>query len=133
MLCFRTAPTPDDVSLNLAILAASIVLGWLAGTLMTPGSAREETQFGAAGRAISTFASGYLLAKVDNLVNALLAPKLLLESSSVLPAFRITMALTAFAGMFLHIYVLRVYVLRWTSNPDDAKPSGDRGRTLSSE
>src|SRR5438552_672197 len=65
ILCFRVAPTPDDVSLNLAILVVSILFGWLAGMLMSPSSSREEGKFGVAAKTISTFASGYLLAKID--------------------------------------------------------------------
>ena len=122
ILCFRMAPTPDDVSLNFAILGASVVFGWLAGMLFTPSTSREEGQFGVAAKAISTFASGYLLAKIDNILNALLTPKMLLESSSLLPAFRLTLSLAAFVGMFLHIYILRVYILH--AVPDFKGPNG---------
>lgn len=133
ILCFRVAPTPDDVSLNLAILIASTVFGWLAGMLMSPSSSREEGQFGVAAKAISTFASGYLLAKIDQLLNALLSPKALLESSSVLPAFRVAMALAAIAGMFLHIYILRVYILQAVPDPKDANDPDHQKQTPPSE
>lgn len=122
ILCFRMAPTPDDVSLNLAILGASIVVGWFAGTLMSPGTFREEGQFGAAAKTISTFVSGYLLAKIDGVLNALLAPKMLLESSSLLPAFRIAMTLAVVVGTSLGVYIFRVYVLNWV--PDSKGPDG---------
>jgi hypothetical protein len=127
VLCFRTAATPDDASLSLTILAASVVLGWLAGTLASPGTAREEARFGATARAISTFASGYLLAKTDRIVDAVLAPQAVLAPPSVLPAFRIAMAVAAFAGVFLHIYILRVYILRWVPEPGPPPAPGDRG------
>jgi hypothetical protein len=122
ILCFRLAPTPDDASLNLALMGASIVVGWLAGTLASPGTLREEGRFGTTAKAISTFISGYLLAKIDNVMNALLAPRTLLESASLLPAFRLAMTLAVTIGTALGIYICRVYILDWVP---DAKSSND--------
>lgn len=133
VMCFRTAPTEDDASLSLAVLAASTILGWLAGTLMSPGTAREEARFGATARAISTFASGYLLAKADRLVDAVLAPQAVLASPTVLPAFRLAMAVTAFAGVFLHTYILRVYILLWVPPPATPTSRPDRPRVSRSD
>ena len=120
VLSFYVAPGTADVVLNIAILAASVVVGWLMGTLLSPGTLREQGQFGTATKAISTFISGYLLAKIDNVLNAIFAPKMLLESTSVLPAFRMAMALSGVVGMALVIYIMRVYVLEWVPASKEA-------------
>jgi hypothetical protein len=120
VLCFLTARTTDDASLSIAIFMAAMLLGWLTGFLLSPGTAREEARFGAAAKAISAFASGFLLAKLDNLLNALLAPKMVVEASSVLPAFRITIALSGFAGTVIYMYIARTYLLEWLPGPDNS-------------
>jgi len=122
VLSFYVAPAPADVVLNVAILATSVIVGWLLGTLLSPGTLREQGQFGNTAKAISTFISGYALAKIDDVLNAIFAPKMLLESTSVLPAFRLAMALSGVVGMALVIYMMRVYILEWV--PDSKEPNG---------
>jgi hypothetical protein len=132
-LCFQIAPTPDDRYLNLAIFGASVIIGWLLGTLISAGTSREEAQFGKAAKAISAFASGYVLAKIDNVVNALLAPKALLESANLLPAFRLIMSVAVITGAALWIYIVRAYILDWALTTKSVRNPPDKDKEPSNE
>src|SRR5271156_6532551 len=59
----RESPT----SLNLLIAVAGALIGWVVGMLTAPVSKTEEKKFPEYGKAISTFAAGYLAAKADKL------------------------------------------------------------------
>jgi hypothetical protein len=83
--------TPADVSprqLNLVILIAGGLVGWLVGMLITPVAPKEQAIFSETGKALSTFVTGYLVAKIDRIfdiamkqdgnVNGLLVGRLLM-------------------------------------------------------
>src|SRR5262245_29749662 len=53
--------------LNLWILIAGGLIGWGVGMLMTPISDAEEKKFPEYAKLISTFVTGYLVAKIDKL------------------------------------------------------------------
>ena len=53
--------------LNVLLLIAGALIGWAVGILITPISAQEAVQFSEFGKALSTFISGYLVAKLDKL------------------------------------------------------------------
>jgi xanthosine utilization system XapX-like protein len=62
--------TPADVSprqLNLVILIAGGLVGWVVGMLITPISPKEQAVFSETGKALSTFVTGYLVAKIDRI------------------------------------------------------------------
>jgi hypothetical protein len=62
--CFYAA---DSGWIHVLLLVFGMLLGWVVGILITPQSAEEKTQFSAYGAAISTFLSGYVVAKIDKL------------------------------------------------------------------
>jgi hypothetical protein len=87
--------TPADMSprqLNLVILIAGGLVGWVVGMLVTPVSPKEQAVFSETGRALSTFVAGYLVAKLDRIfdigmkqdgnVNGLLVGRLLMFVST---------------------------------------------------
>jgi hypothetical protein len=55
------------MTLNLLIVVTGGLIGWAVGMLMTPVSPTEKKHFPEYGKAISTFLSGYLVAKLDKL------------------------------------------------------------------
>src|SRR5262245_24059073 len=56
-----------DSRFNIVLLISGGLIGWLIGILMTPGPSEKE-RFTAYGVALATFASGYLVAKIDRLI-----------------------------------------------------------------
>lgn len=103
VLCFYVGASATDYSLNLAIMAAATTIGWLLGIVASPYDQAEQQRFSSVTRAVSAFVSGYLAAKLDALVNAVVAPGLILNP---LPGFRALLflgsALLATIGTFAY-------------------------------
>ena len=62
--------TPADVSprqLKLVILISSDLVGWVIAMLTAPLSPEEPAIFSQSARSISTFVTGYLVAKIDRI------------------------------------------------------------------
>lgn len=57
----------DSANLNALLVVAGTLVGWIVGMLMAPVSPGETKRFPEYGKAISTFAGGYLVGKVDKL------------------------------------------------------------------
>ncbi|UWU68222.1 hypothetical protein [Bradyrhizobium sp. NC92] len=53
--------------LSIQIIVAGGLIGWVVGILMTPQSPGEKSNFSDYGTAISTFVTGYLVAKIDRI------------------------------------------------------------------
>jgi hypothetical protein len=108
-LCYRVGSNPPtDHIINLAILIASIAIGWLFGTFVSPDTPDEETRFSRLGTAIKAFVSGYLVSKMDKLFTVIFDPDKLFQN---LPMFRFLLFVTGLIVAALVTYVLREYVL----------------------
>src|SRR6516164_10178858 len=55
------------IGINLVILIAGGLVGWVVGMLITPVSPKEQAVFSDTGRALSIFVAGYLVAKIDRI------------------------------------------------------------------
>jgi hypothetical protein len=67
-------------ALNIAVLVFGASTGWLAGILLSPYDPKEERAFPRYAAAASAFASGYLVSKVDRVLEDLLKPEFLFSS-----------------------------------------------------
>ena len=102
--------TPADVSprqLNLVILIAGALIGWVVGMLITPVSAKEQAVFSDAGKALSTFVAGYLVAKIDRIFDIATKQN---ENVDGLFVGRLLMFVSMFALGVLATFVWRSYV-----------------------
>jgi hypothetical protein len=78
--------------INVLVLISGALIGWVVGMLMTPVTGNEQAHFPEYGKALSTFVTGYLVAKLDRLfesvvgtptnINEVLIARLLLFISS---------------------------------------------------
>lgn len=101
---------PADVSprqLNLVILIAGGLVGWVVGMLITPISPKEQAVFSDAGKALSTFVAGYLVAKIDRLFDIATKQN---ENVNGLLVGRLLMFVSMFALGVLATFVWRSYV-----------------------
>lgn len=105
-LCFYIAIDKDVLTLNIATLILGIAIGWLIGVLISPYNTDEQTQFLTYTRAISVFVSGYLIAKVDKVVERMLSPDYLFNT---ITAFRGMSLITAIVVAMLVTFVFRQY------------------------
>lgn len=94
-------------------------LGWLFGVVVSPYTKDEESRFSKYAGAVSVFASGYLTAKIDPLVDKILHPDFIDTSSIV----RILMFFTAFLVSLLWTHASRSY----EENKDDSSSKDDTG------
>ena len=69
------ATTSADRCVNAVLVIACSSVGWALGMMLSPDSATEEKKFSNVWKGISLFISGYLLSKVDPLIDVLLKPE----------------------------------------------------------
>ena len=105
-LAWILGTTTNERSMNLMVTIGGTVLGWLIGILATPYDVAEKDQFTIYAKTISAFLSGYAVAKVDRLVDAILDPALALHD---LAPFRILAFLSAAGISFILVFVFRRY------------------------
>ena len=102
--------TPAEMSprqLNLVILIAGALIGWVVGMLITPVSPKEQAVFSDAGKALSTFVAGYLVAKIDRLFDIAMKQN---DNANGLFVGRLLMFVSMFALGVLATFVWRSYV-----------------------
>ena len=106
ILCFRFGTTPQDHDLNLTIFIVASVIGWILGILGTPYDQGEQKRFSSIARVASAFVTGYLAAKLDSVITAVLSPDVLLNP---LPGFRAMLLVGAALLATLGTFVYRRY------------------------
>jgi hypothetical protein len=102
--------TPADLSprqLNLVILIAGGLVGWVIGMLITPVSPKDPVIFSETGRALATFVAGYLVAKIDRIFDSAVRKD---ENVNALFLGRLLMFVSTFALGVLATFVWRSYV-----------------------
>jgi hypothetical protein len=99
-----TAPTPP--ALNAMIVLLGLAFGWLFGILLSPYSADEKVTFSEYAKAFGVFASGYLVGKIDKVVEELFKPDFVLDS---LHGFRVMAFVLAFVVSMITTFVFRKY------------------------
>jgi hypothetical protein len=67
LILWAAARPGAPASLSIQIIVAGALIGWVVGILMTPLSPGEKSHFSEYGAAISTFVTGYLVAKIDRI------------------------------------------------------------------
>ena len=81
-LSFYVGETALSRVINLAVLVFGLSLGWIVGIVASPYSRREQEHFTALSQAVAVFASGYLVGKLDRLVESCLTPPSHLNQST---------------------------------------------------
>jgi hypothetical protein len=79
VLCFFISPDTSARVINISILVTAASLGWLLGVSISPYDANERKQFSQYSKAVVTFISGYVAAKLDKLIDSLVAPAALAD------------------------------------------------------
>ncbi len=106
ILAFIVGDTKLSVALNFAVLVFGASLGWIVGIVVSPYSRTEQQQFTALSKALAAFASGYLVGKLDKLLEKLLDPSFALESVN---GFRLLAFVSGFAIAMVLTFVYRQY------------------------
>ena len=109
MLGWFIAPTMEDAYLNAAFMVTFSAVGWAAGMILSPDSRLEEKKFTSLWKGISLFISGYLLSKIDPLVDTLLKPEALQSLHDSNYTYRVLAGIGATVLTAILTYVIRVY------------------------
>jgi hypothetical protein len=116
-LSFKMFLNDDDAYLNIAIFMASSSVGWLLGTFNSPKNSKEKVIFGEYGKAVSAFISGYLVSKLDKLVEMILSPTTL---QVPVASFRLVGSTSCFVTAMLITYVIGAYVFASSESVNSA-------------
>ena len=101
-----TESTFSAWELNMSLLALGASFGWVVGIVISPYTSGEKTRLDAYAKVIGTFGSGYLLAKINPLVEHILDPKNVLDSTF---GVRVALLLVPFIVVLVLVYVVRQY------------------------
>lgn len=79
-LSYYVAADNKAAAFNLLIVALGLSLGWLSGILLSPYSDEEGKKFTQYAKAFGVFVSGYLIGKIDKVIEKMLEPAFILDS-----------------------------------------------------
>ncbi|HEX7928445.1 MAG TPA: hypothetical protein VF678_12700 [bacterium] len=108
ILALIIGDTVVEKALNFTVLASTASAGWLIGVFLSPYGKTEATKFPVYAGAVSTFASGYLVSKVDRLLEKWLQPEALAAITPLI-GFRVLGGLTALFVAIVITYAMRSY------------------------
>jgi hypothetical protein len=97
----------EDHPINLLFIVLALALGVTLGLMITPVSGEERAAFADYAKYVATFASGYLISKIDPLITAVVRP-----DAALMPvnSFRILAFVSCFIFAVVSVYVIRSYV-----------------------
>ena len=93
-------------SLNILVLILGLAVGWLLGIYFAPYSPKEEEQFNGYAKALGLFASGYLVGKIDKVIERLFDPDFIIDPTN---GFRLLVFFSALLIGFIITFVFRRY------------------------
>lgn len=107
VLTVKFSTEPAQAAFSLLILVAGYAIGWLLGIVVSPYSKEEKDSFTEYAKALGAFASGWLVGKIDKVVEAIFQPDFLLKEP--LNSFRIIAFGSALIIALVITFVFRMY------------------------
>lgn len=101
---------------NMLLLAGGGIAGWVVGILLSPRGQQQQRQFETLGRAIGTFVSGFVLAKLAPLFEHLTSDK----TWSLTDGVRLLILLVSFLLGLLFVFVGRTQTVSRQISTTDA-------------
>ena len=105
--CLFVGSTVEAKVVTFALFILGMALGWLFGTIATPYNRSEEQLFAKYVTMITTFVSGFLVAKADPIINELFK---IGTFSDPLVMFRVIAFSVAFVLSLIVVFIYRMYV-----------------------
>jgi hypothetical protein len=114
--------TRQDVWLNVLLIMIGLLAGWVIGIVISPYGTREKEDFSVYTKAVTAFAGGYLVAKINDLVGAIFTTTFF---SNNLAAFRFLVMLISTVGSVIITFYYRRYVV-WEQWPEAKQKQNDK-------
>src|SRR5712692_5422450 len=109
-----------DRFFNMLLIPSAGVFGWVVGILLSPTSQQQQQQFQTIGRALATFVSGFLLAKLSPLFDRVTSNS---QLWTLILGVRLLIALVSFFLGLLFVFVGRTIIPLENANTKEGKPS----------
>jgi hypothetical protein len=117
VIAFKMRPA-DEWWLNILLCLFGGIVGWSVGVLLSPMTTAEERTFTGYGKAVSAFAGGFVVAKLDVLMKSV-SPALHMDA--VVLIARLLLFGTSFCAGFQF-----TFIARWKNQPLTTTPTPKR-------
>jgi hypothetical protein len=116
-LAYQLGADSHAYLVNWVICLFGAVVGWGVGLMSSPSSEQESAKFSGVTKTVSAFLSGYILSKLDPLIQTVLQSDQFFQEAVLV---RIAFFLTTFFLSMVIVYINRVYFLNVieSSEPD---------------
>ncbi|MBN9297535.1 MAG: hypothetical protein J0I41_11015 [Filimonas sp.] len=106
IIAYFAEPDPKIYPFTLLIGITGCVLGWLAGILSAPYDKSDENKLGRFAKLVGTFLSGYVVSKLDRVLEGVIGPSAILPTTT---AIRILLFICSFCLIWIVVYCFREY------------------------
>jgi len=113
--CWWVGSNLEAKIVTFALFILGLALGWLFGTIATPYDRSEEQLFAKYVTMITTFVSGFLVAKADPIITEFFTTKTFADSLIV---FRAIAFSVAFLLSLIVVFIYRMYVFADPAHPN---------------
>jgi hypothetical protein len=100
------SPSCKDIAITYTVILLGILLGWLVGMITTPYDHRDGSKIIKFSTLIGTFISGFLLSKLDKVVDVILSNGV----QSELMGMRLLLFACSFILVWIVVFIYRVYI-----------------------
>lgn len=112
-LAYQLGVEDNTYLFNWVICLLGVVMGWGVGFISSPSSPNESEQFSGLTKAISAFLSGYIISKLDRVIETLLESNKIFQELFLM---RTALFLTAFVCALIIVFINRKYFLNVVEN-----------------
>lgn len=108
-LAYRVGPEPNEYPITYIICICGYIIGWIVAIISTPMNEIDRDKIGRFTGLIGTFISGYLLSKLDKILERIFDPAVIF---SELTGARVLLFICCFGITFILVFYYRQYKWR---------------------
>jgi hypothetical protein len=121
-LCFALSNSKIEPSINILIVMIGVILGWPVGVYFSPFNKEDAKRLSVIGKSAAAFVSGYLLSKIEPIIQAQI--EIAKSDISSMPWLQLGLFVSAFLLSAVLVFEGRSYALsnKTTSTQKEAIP-----------
>jgi hypothetical protein len=109
-LGYRIGEADNVYPVTYIICLAGCIAGWIVGILTTPYDKTDEDKLGRFTKLIGTFLSGYVLGKIDRIIEVFINPQAILNFNPII-GLRMLLFVCFFGLVWIVVFVFRQYAV----------------------